>query len=132
MGLQRTATRDTFGRVSLTSSIHLPGSSSFWVANPVAFPPGRAHDKGERYRVGDDRHHDGDRGRRLLGSQGGLAGRDDDVHLEADQLGGEVWEPFDSSLRPPVLDGYVSPFDIAELAESLLERFDKGIGVEVR
>src|SRR4029453_2111148 len=98
MGLQRTATRDTFGRVSLTSSIHLPGSSSFWVANPVAFPPGRAHDKGERYRVGDDRHHDWDRGRRLLGSQGALAGPDDDVPLAADPLGGRGRAPVDSSL----------------------------------
>jgi hypothetical protein len=64
----------------------------------------------------------------LLGGHGCLAGRDDDVHLEADQLGGETWEPFVSSLRPPVLDADVTPFDIAKLAESPLERFDKGVG----
>ena len=89
---------------------------------------GEARDKGERYRVGDDRHHDRDRDRRLLGSQGGLAGRDDDVHLEADQLGREVWEPIASSLGKPVLDTDVTTFDITELAEALLKGFDKRIG----
>jgi hypothetical protein len=91
---------------------------------------GEARDKGERYRIGDDRHHDRDRDRRLLGSQGGLAGRDDDVHLEADQLGREVWEPIASSLGKPVLDTDVTTFDITELAEALLKGFDKGSGGE--
>src|SRR6266849_3930009 len=89
---------------------------------------GEARDETEPYGVGDDRHDDRDCGRRLLGGHGCLAARDDDVHLQADQVGGEAWDPFVSSLRPPVLDADVLPFDVAKLAEPLLERFDKWVG----
>src|SRR5262245_11971968 len=77
----RTATREAAGRISLMNSIHFPGSSSSWVAKPVAFPPGpEASHETEPHGIGDDRHDNGDLTRRLLDSDGCLATRDDDEH----------------------------------------------------
>ncbi len=56
------------------------------------------------------------------------AARDDNVYLEADQFGGESWEPFGSSLGPAVLDADVSPLCVTELVQALLERLVEGIG----
>ncbi len=87
---------------------------------------GEARDETEPYGVRDDWHDYRDCGRRLPGSHGALAARNDDVNLETNQVGSEAWESVVSSVRPPVLDDNVSPFDIAKLAESLLERFHEG------
>src|SRR5262245_37284633 len=72
----------------------------------------------EPHRVGDDRHDDWDCAGSLLDGNGSLGTRNDDVYLETDQVGGKTRQRFESPLCPPVLDGDVSPFDIATLAES--------------
>ena len=55
--------------------------------------------------IADDGHHDGDGRRRLLRREGrGSPLRDDDVDLQADQLGGEGGQPLVLAVGPPVLD----------------------------
>ena len=75
-----------------------------------------------------DRHHDGDCGCGLARRLDRRPGGDDNVHLEADQLGCEGGEPFGSSLRPAVLDADVSPLDVTELVQALPEWLGEGIG----
>ncbi len=48
-----------------------------------------------------------------------------DVNLEADQLGREVGEPLGPPLGISALDRDVLAFDVAELAKSLLECLDE-------
>jgi hypothetical protein len=84
-------------------------------ASPVMFPPGRA---GE-----DDR----DRAGRQLGClRSGRGPGNDDVHLQANELGGERRQPFRPPLREPVLDRDGLTFHIAQFAQPLPE------GLEVR
>jgi hypothetical protein len=58
----------------------------------------------------------------------GCCARNDDVHLEAYQVGGEARKALISSLRPPVLDTDISPLGVAKLVKALPERLDEGIG----
>jgi hypothetical protein len=93
-GSHRTATRDP-GRVSFRSSIHFPGNSPERDVNPVMFPPGRAGSRrGRPSRVAGDRHDDEIVLVARLAASGPCA-RDDDIHLEANKVGGEA-----RSVRP--------------------------------
>src|SRR5437773_6933097 len=60
-------------------------------------------------------------GRALGGKGGGLARRDNDVNFQAYQLAGQFGEPFNIAARVSVLDREVAPFDIAKVAQALLE-----------
>ena len=87
---------------------------------------GEARDETGPHRVARERHDDGDCGGGLLAPQRPVSACDDDVHLEANQVGGQAWEPFGSSLRPSVFDAEVPPLDVAELAKPLPERLERG------
>ncbi len=65
---------------------------------------------------------DGNRGGCLL-CRASLRGRsgNDQVNLEADELCGEGWQPFDLPFRPAVLDDDVSALHVAPLAQRLPE-----------
>ena len=92
---------------------------------PVTLPPGRLTLAMSPVPIGSypDRHDNGDRRGRLLGRYGsGVGPRDDDIHLESDQLGGEVRQPFTLSVRETVLTNKVPALDVAKLTETLFER----------
>ena len=66
----------------------------------VSSRSGETEDETGRHRIGHKRHHNGNRGGCLLGSQTRRRSlRRDDVHLEADQLAREAGEPFGATLR---------------------------------
>ncbi len=54
--------------------------------------------------------------------------RDDDVHLEADQSGGQTRKPVGHALRGSVLQGDVPANHIAKVVEFLPEDLEEGIG----
>jgi hypothetical protein len=65
-----------------------------------------------------------------LGSQSiGSDGSDDDVNLETDEIGGEVWEAIGSTLRIAVLDADVLSLNPSEVAESEPECLVQGRGI---
>src|SRR5262249_60249682 len=67
---------------------------------------------------------DGDRGRRRLRRLGvDRAARHDDVYLEPDQLGRELWKPRGVALGPAGLDQNVLAFDPATACELQPEGF---------
>jgi hypothetical protein len=69
----------------------------------------------EADRIASDRHNDGyRRGRLLRRTARRCAFRDDDVHLEADQVGREDREPVVVPVRISVLDGDVLALDIPQ------------------
>ena len=59
----------------------------------------------------------------------GCACGDDNVHLEADQVGHQRGEPVILAFRPSIFDDDVLVFDVAEMAHSLTKGLDK-IGLE--
>ena len=63
----------------------------------------------------------------MLGRLHGPYARDNNVHREANQIGGEVREPFVSSLCPSVFDANVAPFVVAEFTKALPKRVEEGI-----
>jgi hypothetical protein len=79
--------------------------------------------------IGKAHSDDGDRSRAVLRCQGRRRrGRDDDVHLEPDQLGCEIRQAVEAALRGSVLDDDVLALDPPELAQPLPERLeDAGI-----
>jgi len=97
----------------------------------VAAGSAQAVDQPGLDRIAREDHDDRDGLRRgLRGQRGRARGRDDHVHLEPDQIGGEGGQPLDVALGPAVLDLQVLPIDPAELAQAaqegsqpLLDRF---------
>jgi hypothetical protein len=67
------------------------------------------------------RHHDGNRGGRLLCRAGSIRCGDDHIDLEPNQLGRKSKESFGVSFRVPTLDDEVLPFAITE-SPQLLEQ----------
>ena len=55
----------------------------------------------------------------------GVRRRYDDVHLEPDQLGCEIRQPVESTLRPSILDNDILALDPSEFAQSLSKRLEK-------
>ena len=83
------------------------------------FPPrvGEAGDQSVRHGITSERHDDGDRLGRLLGSGDRWhSPRNDDVHLEPDQLGREGREPLVLSLCKSVLDRHVLALHVSDLS----------------
>src|SRR5262249_30691591 len=70
----------------------------------------------------DANEDNGDRGGRVLGSQGaGSSHNKEDINPKADQLGREIGEPTEIPLRISVLKGDVLTLHIAEMVQPLLE-----------
>ena len=80
----------------------------------VAAGPGEAGDETRCHRIGCRRHDDRNRLRGLFGGHGGrrLKG-DDDIDVQAHQLGGQLGQPIVLSFGPARLHAQVRAFDIA-------------------
>ena len=100
---------EPFGR-QLEVPVEEPGDVSPW--------PSETGNEAQRNRVVvDPRHDDGDLGcRSFRGTSSGLGGRDDHIHLESDQFGGEARKSIVLSLGAPELDGDVLTTDVPSLA----------------
>ena len=89
------------------------------LVNPVRFPPGRARlsTSPAVNRIRHANKNDGDRSGSVLGCYNSIR-RDPDkyVNLETDQFSREAGKPIEVTLRMPVLNGNVLPFDMAEFA----------------
>ena len=110
------------GITSRNTSSRLPAASVCCNDRPVALPPGRARelDHADADRVTHRREHDRDDRRRLLCCNGGRrCGRDNDIHLQPNELGRGLGEPLVASLRPPILDGDGASLVPTEFAKSL-------------
>src|SRR2546425_3968423 len=84
----------------------------------------KTRDKPKGDRIANVDHDHRDCARCLLRSpRRGRGYRHDHVHLEADQLTSKSVVVTGATSAPPVLNGDVLPFDIAELTQSLAERF---------
>jgi hypothetical protein len=93
----------------------------------VTLPPGRARlaTKAGPHGISADRHNR-DRLRRLLGSLGHRGtSDDDDVDLDAHELGHEIRKPIRSAFRPPMLDRDVPPLHIPQFAEPFSEGLER-------
>ena len=76
----------------------------------------------------NERHDDRDRPGRLLDVLGRcLTLRDDDVHLQTDQVGREGGVAIILALGPSGLDGDVLTFHIAQLAQALAEGLETAL-----
>src|SRR5215510_3248126 len=127
-GFERMATRRILGTVSLSSSSCLANSSRPALPDtPVTFPPGRARLAMSPLRANVN-HNDGDRLGGVLGCRRCLRPRrcDDQVHLEPDQLGRQVGQPVDPTLRISIVDDNILALNPSELAQPLPERVEQG------
>ena len=96
---------------------------------PVTLPPGRdeVRHQADLDRVVDDGGDHRDGRRRALGGEGRpRAHRDDDVGLEAHQLGGKAGQAVGLALGPAEMNLEVLSFDVTELAQRLPERVERG------
>ena len=83
-------------------------------------------------RVAHRRHHHGNGSGRVLGRPGGWRPPGhDQVDLETNQFGREVREPLGATIRRPIFDDQVSPFDVAEVPQPLAQGVEIG-GVPCR
>src|SRR5262249_35605403 len=94
----------------------------------ISAGPRETRDQPGPYGVRVDWHDDRYRAGGTLGRLHGAYPGDNDVHLEANEVGGESRESFVSSLRPAVLNADVSSLVVAEITQTLPERFDQGVG----
>ena len=115
---------ERLGQAIVANPARFPPSSALLLAIPVMFPP-RAReiaDEPGAHRIGNAREDDGDRAGRLLrGKRGRSTWRDDDVRLEANQLGGQVGQSLDPPPCEPDHNGNVLTLDVTELAQPLPE-----------
>ena len=91
------------------------------------FPPAaQGWRRVQSHRINNARHDDGDRARRFFGSPDRWhSNRNDDVHLQTDQLGRKVGEPVVRPRRPSGLNRDVLTFHIAQLAQAVPETFEE-------
>ena len=125
-GFWRTATRETLGATALSISNCFPTSCGPIVASPVMLPPGRARLATKPSATGSPETV------KTIGIvlvaclaalvAAGDAG-DDDIHLQANEIGGERRQPLILPLGRPILDHDVLTFDVAQLAQPLPECF---------
>jgi hypothetical protein len=92
----------------------------------VATGPGEASDHAHPDRVAHAGKDDWDCARCRLGGQrgGGAPRRDDYVHPEAHQVGGEAGKAIVPSISPAILESDVASLDVVQLTERLAERFE--------
>src|SRR5262249_3113257 len=70
----------------------------------------------------DAHNDDGDLGAGFFGGTSPrIRGHYDDIHVQADQFGGEAGEPVGLSFGIPELDGEILALDVAQLVQSLLK-----------
>jgi hypothetical protein len=103
--------------------------------SPRDVPPGarKAGDESNAYGIQNERHDDRDRPGRLLGGLGRFPTLgDDDVHLQAHQVGREGWVPIILALGPSGLDGDVPTVLIAQLAQALAEALEPALSQRFR
>jgi hypothetical protein len=75
------------------------------------------------HRVREDRRHDRDRRRHVLGGDSGIdRRRDDQRRLELHQFLRQGREAFDAALREPIHQVHVPPFDIPQFPQALLKK----------
>jgi hypothetical protein len=111
-----------------------PGQVGGHYRQPRDVPPrgGKAGDESAAYGIGNGRHDDRDRPGRVLGGLGRCpTQRDDDVHLQTDQVGREGGETIMLALGPSELDGDVLTFHIAQLAQALAEGLEIALSYRV-
>jgi hypothetical protein len=98
------------------------------LTSPVALPPGtrEARDQADADHVADSGKHDRNGRRGFLGrDRGRRAGRgEDEVHLQARQLGGEINETVGVAVRPSVDEADVLVLDVVQLAKRLAKRLE--------
>src|SRR6266508_6695976 len=88
---------------------------------------GQARDEPFPHRI-TSQYNDGDRARSLLGGAGReVSEGHNHIDPEPDQLGRKLGKPFRLSLAIPGRDGNVLPLDIAQVAQTLLERLQRCI-----
>src|SRR5262249_30579157 len=81
-------------------------------------------------RIGEGCCDDWDGFRRRLGSSGCRgAPRHDDIYLEGDQLGREVFQPLVFTFRIPPFDTNLPALDVTEFAQGFPECLDVDLGV---
>ena len=92
----------------------------------VAARPGEAGDQPVPDRIGATPEDDRDRrGRAFRGKCTRRAGRDDQIDVAADEIGGQCGQPIVMALRPAIFDRQILSLDIAGFAQSLAERDHK-------
>ncbi len=92
-------------------------------SSEISTRPSEARDKTRSDGVANGRHDKRDSHHRSLDRERrGRTGRDDNVHIERDELGNEFRKSLILSFRPSVLDDDVSTLDVAEVTQSLAER----------
>ncbi len=124
-GFTITATVESRGTVSCSSSSHLPPKPSPYPRDsPVKLPPGRAklatspEPNGIAHPEGDDR----DRARRVLGGDGSRRGPGEEhVDLLPDHLGHQRGQSVEVTFRPASLDDEILAFDPTQLAQAFRE-----------
>jgi hypothetical protein len=86
-----------------------------------------ARDEPGANRIANGNHDDGDRLGGVLGCRHSLRPkRYDEVHLEPDQLGRQVGQPADPTLRISIVDNNIVALNPPELAQTLPERVEQG------
>ena len=69
-----------------------------------------------------DQHHDRDYRTCVLGGSGcGRTVSDDDVHVEANEVGGKLWKPVRPSVRESTLKEHIPSGCVAAFLKSLFE-----------
>jgi hypothetical protein len=93
----------------------------------------KAGDESAPQGIIDERHDDRDRPGRLLGSLGrGPALRNDDIHLQTDQVSREGGVAIILALGPAEFDDDVLTFHVAQLAQALAEGLETAVSCRVR
>src|SRR5499427_9619988 len=86
-----------------------------------------ARDESGANRIANGNHDDGDRLGGVPGCRHSLRPlRYDEVHLEPDQLGRQVGQPVDPTLRISIVDDNILALNPPELAQPLPERVEQG------
>src|SRR5262249_12976595 len=112
------------------SSLLLPVSAN-WVDRPVTLLPGRAKLATRPVPSGSAalRTQSGITDVACFDHEGGDCRRNNDIHFEPNELGGDFGEAFVASLSPAILDGDGTTLDPAKFAQSLhkgRDRFARG------
>jgi hypothetical protein len=98
----------------------------------ISARPRKARDKPRGDRISRIRHNDRDFARRLLCRlSGGREPRDDYIHVETDQLGGQFGKPVEVSFSRSKLESNVLPLDVPQIAQPLPKLPPKRFGINI-
>ncbi len=134
-GFHRTATRDTSGSTSLSTSNCFPIRSGAIIDTPVTFSLGACkvgHESGAQV-VDNDGIDDRDRPGRLLGHLArSPTYSHDDVYLQTNEVGGKSGVSIVRALSPSGFNRDALTFHIAQVAEALPEGVQTSLSYRVR